>query len=139
MRTAFHWQQVSEVMRQAAMTASHQHCAELVPMQACVIFAAVVALGAGMWADSMTSQFPACPVPPRIVPVPSTLPADTQTALAAVEAKLQRIFAACEATGGVVTIVLGDQQILSYSYGTTRASGGQNVTADTKFRLARCS
>jgi hypothetical protein len=52
---------------------------------------------------------------------------------------IEEMFESSGATGGVATVVYDQQVILSVPWGNTRlANSGNNVTADTVFRIGRC-
>jgi hypothetical protein len=81
-------------------------------------------------------DLPPCAQAPPLAPVPSTLPNATIAALAELEAAVQNLLLAAQATGGHATLVYDQTSLWSTQFGTTLANGaGANVSQDTVFRI----
>ena len=83
-------------------------------------------------------QYDACGAVPPLSPLPSQLPAVVQADIESLKSALDDLFQKSGATGGVATLVYDQSQLLTHTFGTTRANGqGVNVSADTVFRIGR--
>jgi hypothetical protein len=81
----------------------------------------------------------ACPVAPPVSPLPDPLPAATQAAITALQDTLQSLFVGSGVTAGVATLVLDQSQVMTYTFGTTRANGtGSPITGAGRVLLKVC-